>query len=1295
MNKMFQRKIISYPSNAESDVSMFEDDSIEVVRQKIGISLNIHPDRLFILVGISFPKDYYQKDKRRWEALFERLSLNGDPIEKDLFEEYQLNYRFPNTAVAFSNMDKEIWMSKPEFLQSLFAPKEDFLEYRVLGVADVNSYILPLQKYNESILKIYSTRYPFPQNTALLNSFFEEKQIARFLVREMQGDETQLQSIYYPFVTSETPQTLSPEISTLVNKNSKLLEDLLKLQSPSPESISIIRTRFFLPLVETEFGSAIRTRFEQIFYGLTVSKKTPCISFFTSKNQVNRHKFFTENPNQKKSFLDMEMWNTWWNLTKPSREKPTLLLYRGKTNHSFDRIAITSSDIVFSTYRSEENKETLDELKQSMFDWFETLDAILPFITPLDYEIQKWELQDMSYLAKYANKLNDFDLLRFNCISNIFTISDKTKALFNLLRTDHTTSNLSAVEMKVLLLGSSVTPEELAKELSTSPEKAQEIIQQVKQRIEADPSIERKTYRGYPSLRVGPDYVIVSSVNELNHSLEYSNLLRNILSNPNSDKIDSICPKRVERVVSETTNISIKDEEPDSALLDEYADFFAEVKEEEEKEVVSEKEPEPEQRISTEEKGKTIYSYFNNRLKQFDPETFHHSAKEYPKKCEQKKQPIILSDKDLERLKDSKYNPENYGLTEEEAEKRIFEVADPHGKMICPEYWCMHDEIPLQESQLDKDDYGFRCPVCKGKLQRTAKDNTVEYPLVKRGDKLNYPGYTKYESPQNQKRMPCCYKEAQSKQKLEEKDIKYYILDEFKKGLQYERLAKIPAPLLELLGIDEKYTSGSRLITGQHGYFRVGMGPNPSETLPSFLQLKTKIPKPYESVKSVLQCSFLRTWKRTGASHLDKIKKDLPENSEQLARLIAGISEAFEEKELTKLQELEYSAMVLNCELFQINIETNTLSCSFHTNKNKPKSKGIIVLQNQDEYDILSQVERKTRGINFRSDIFNSPFKKDTRTYIEDARNTLCTTNIPSYDSAEHVMTELGIQEYSVVLDPFGRGQSFYDATTGINIPFQSINLPDTSKAKLSGYKDIVKLPLYSDMISALEKASKLSKGYTYKEDLYNSEGKVVELLLESGLRVVVAPIDKAEGSATEVIETTTETGESDLVFGESSTTLREQQKEISYSSEVYEFLLFQLSNDLETDNKELRDALRETKPNRTKVEPLLRKWFDKTTTFTNITEPVNFLSKIRTPCGQFKKKSECSGNLCGWDGGKCHIQIKQTIQKERLFHRLVATLLDNSKIRSIILDGRITPFFSSILYLELPHEIILTDKDL
>jgi hypothetical protein len=143
----------------------------------------------------------------------------------------------------------------------------------------------------------------------------------------------------------------------------------------------------------------------------------------------------------------------------------------------------------------------------------------------------------------------------------------------------------------------------------------------------------------------------------------------------------------------------------------------------------------------------------------------------------------------------------------------------------------------------------------------------------------------------------------------------------------------------------------------------------------------------------------------------------------------------------------------------------------------------------------------------------------------------------------------------------------------------------------------------------------------------------------------------------------------------------------------VFDFLLFQLAHDISTDYQELRDALREVSPKRTQVEPLLKTWFSETTQFIEIGEPEKFISKIRTPCSE----NSCSGNLCGFNKktGKCGIKIKNSIEKEPLFRRLLVNLLENAKIRSIVLDGRATPFFSTILYLELPHELILTDMDL
>jgi hypothetical protein len=48
-------------------------------------------------------------------------------------------------------------------------------------------------------------------------------------------------------------------------------------------------------------------------------------------------------------------------------------------------------------------------------------------------------------------------------------------------------------------------------------------------------------------------------------------------------------------------------------------------------------------------------------------------------------------------------------------------------------------------------------------------------------------------------------------------------------------------------------------------------------------------------------------------------------------------------------------------------------------------------------------------------------------------------------------------------------------------------------------------------------------------------------------------------------------------------------------------------------------------------------------------------------------------------------------VEKEAVLKRMVKTLRDNDKQRSLVLDGRLSPFFSTVLYLEMPNELITT----
>uniref|UniRef100_A0A6C0F0C2 Uncharacterized protein n=1 Tax=viral metagenome TaxID=1070528 RepID=A0A6C0F0C2_9ZZZZ len=1300
---MLRRELEQINSKEKHTVSFFEDDSIQVLREQIAKSADSHPDRMFILVAVKLPADYY-KNPLHWEGLFVRLSYNGKPIEKKPFSDYQLNYRFPNTAISHKSYDRAEWMEYPSELEQIHSPTSEFIEYRILGVEEKKSFILPLDSDDSLVNRISSANIPVPQNNVLVWSLYPGN-IERFIY-DFHTDEKS--SYHYPLLTSETPKVLSLESIRLLDKNAKLLTDLLYLKVEQEGSPNIIKTKFYIPWIETDFGSAVRTRFEQLFYGLTVSKDVPYICLFTSNDDTNRHKFFVEDVKNKEPYLNMSWWTSWTNISKPQRNIPTLLLYRGQSKHHFDRIAITANDMIISSYRPESNKETLSEIQKSCNKWLGELDSILPYIHENNIKTDRWELQDLSYVLKYDSNV-DLSLLRFNCISSIYGIPDKTKSVFTLLRNDHESHGISALEIKIIQMmrEGPIDPDAVAEELSMTRENAKKLISSVTGKLEENSRLGARLFRGYPTVSFGPNFAIVSTVTEQDRSSKYVDILRYILSSEESEDLNKICPPRLQKVDVESAIINTE-QTLDAAVINEYDDLFDESFDPAEK-VETETEVEAEsvaesQTLATVSKQTTNYGYFHSKLQEFDPETFPEKSL-YPKKCNLKHQPVVLTDKDKKELADptnknkgeGKYDP--YKTSSED--KRL-DVERPDGTLICPEYWCMKNEIPLREEDLVFDEEGAHCPVCMGKLQTGKNADVRQYPLIKRDTGFNFPGYMKYNSPSNGKVMPCCYKTPYTKsdKEVEVKD-KYYVFKTNHRDLKPGRLAKLDEVLIRSLHLSEKYTllDNQRIPESASGFFRVGMG-NIIETLPNFLGMKVAIPSPKNAVETVMKCSFFFTWSKTSDTHVRDIEGKNANLDRSVVRMISGIEDAFSNKELSPIEQLEYAAISLNCDVFRVSIDTMKVGCLFYTPLVRQKTRAIAILQSNSDIDILSYVKRAHSGFGFISNVYDDPFKKDTVTTLETLRNSSCSSDIPSYEVALGVIEKIYTGDsFSIILDPFGRGQALY-IPDKVVLPFKSTPLPDSEYSRIAGYQNIDRLPTLDTMKENLVKATESSNGYEFQEELFNSRNQVVEILTKSGLRIPVKPEDGKNGEALQVLESIRELGEDSLVFGESSEELKNVHSEISYESEVYEFLLFQLTKDLQVTNFDgLRDSLNESPLRRKAVEPRLKRWFEKFVAFVDIDKPHEFISKIRTPCGQFKKTPElCNkGGLCAWDAKDkiCKINIKKTIKQDKLFNRLFGTLFNNSKIRSMVLDGRTTPFFSTILYISLPHELIVTDNQI
>lgn len=1309
---MLKSEVLDFRTKTIYNVSYFEDDTIDTVRHTIAAAMNMHPDRLFILVSLNLKNDYYQKDPRRWEDLFDRLSYGGTKVLKEAFQEYQLQYRSPQTDIPFEAYDRTEWMLKPDSLAEFHSPTRDFYELRIFGVEDVKSYVLPFEFNAPLVSKIPAARLPQPLIASLVSTMYNPSQVARYVVLPYDSAAENAQLVYFPFLRSTTPNFLSEEIIAILEKNKKLLSDLLAFKVIEPRSVNIRYARFHTKFVESDFGNAVRTRFEQIFYGMTLSEDVPYIGFFTGRNEVMRHKFYVDNPKKgKKPFLDMGVWKR-WDTRRPPRNLPTLILYRGSAKDVYDRIAITELDITMTFYRDDTNIEELDTLKKEGLEWLKKFDALSSFLNKNDIDSERWKVQELELYLKYSRILERIDDHRMNCISFLFNQPDPGQAKFNFLRTDRTNYGISPVEVKVLQMmrDGDVKPTVLAQELSISVEKAKLVIQDVQNKLDADPNIEDRAFRNYPSVEILEKEIVVKFVAEIGRIIKYASLLRYIVG-MNDSKLDAICPKRMETVKVDVGIAPREEVEVDETTKQQFGDLFGflEADEAEAERPVEKAEEKKARQLTLAKSEKSKYSYFNERLKKFDPETFDPNVEnfQYTKKCEYKKQPIIISQKDLDSMEGEFYDPRSYL-----PDSKTLQTNDPDGLIICPEYWCIRDQIPLTREQLVIENGELTCPVCGRKLRVTDTEDPREFSVIQRKEGYVYPHLSDYESPKNKRLTPCCFKNPRKEKAADDAPDKYYVNRENIVGLKELRLAFLTQDLIKSLQINETYEllSGpvKRLNNGMSGFFRIGLG-RPSETIPEILELNTKIPPPLESVETVLKCSFLRTWKRPNNSHLQEIenalKKIPPYNSDDttrasLAHIISGIHSAYKKKELSILEELEYVCLFLQCDIFRIHTNANTLGCLFYSPIVKPRTRGIVVLQTEKAIDLLCHVTRLPRGFQYKGNVFQSPFKKETYSMLEKLRNNACTIKIPSLSTALNIARDVlalsGKDDFQVILDPFGRAQSFF-IPNNMFIPFQPSTLPDMTQPKILGYSNISSesYPPHAKVIEYLELAKTYNEGYAFEEDLYNSAGQRVEILLKCGLRIPIIPERGDANETLEVVDTTTQIGESELVFGKESEELTQHYKNTSYASEIYEFLLHELTFDLQEDEAKLRAALSEDFPKQKNVEPLLRKWFEDAIEMTQATKPIEFISKIRKPCGQFKSENTCSGNLCAWDGKTCKVEVRNTVRKENLFYRILTTLLENSKIRAMILDGRTSPFFSTILYLEMPNELIATDLDI
>ena len=1260
-------------------VSFYEDDTIDTVRQLISLQVNTHPDRLFLEVKANLPKDYYATNPVHWTDLFLRLSLDGRRITQDRLKIY-LNETRVGTGVVERDVTKSEWEDREEFLKPLYDPSTDFDEWRILGVDEVHSFVMPLPP--RDIPELQTASRPIPQTQSLYETFHPYEVTEIRVTPLPAGASPNVKLNYYPRLRPDTPNTIESLRASLEAAQIQIGR-LLALDTPKHQAVAIVRAKWYIPLVSTTFTSP-RSRFEQIFYGMTVSPETPYIGYFTAKTETTRHKFYCEDVKQKTPILDVSMWRGWTNNTQPQRRLPTLLLYRGTSRTSFDRIAITARDITVDVRRDKNSTETLEELKEGMMEWMKTFDAFLPFLVGTDIDPPRWELGDLSIVATYAKEIREFDMHRFPCLQTVFGLQNDT---FRLLRAEHTSDDISPRELQVLQIlnqdDAVQTADYVAEQLGIPVDEAAELIVSVRERAE-EINLE-KSLRAYPTIRFSNKELIIKFVTNMERTLQYANILRHVLTS-STRAVNAICPRRMEKVVPK---IAVPQQEiqmeGELAGDDDFNAMLGFVPGEEEavpEEAAGEEAAAPaERKLKVKPRTVGTYNYFNNRLQKFDANTFDKSL--YPGKCDKPRQAVVMTE-DEKAAAGPEYN--FAGVPELER----LDLVDPSGTVICPPYWCMRDEIPLTQEQLVTGDDGeLHCPVCEGKLRTADNLDTIEYSVIVRDSAAKFPDYLKAVSTLNRRKMPCCFKTPRSvSEVLSPKEEATYVLDATSVVVPPLRISYLSPELTARLAIETDYATSvkkGRIASGESDMFRVGLG-RPSKTLPIILGDKTVILRPREATDNLKSCSFFRTWKgRKG-------------DGSQLDRIVASIDHAYQSGDLGLLEELEYVTTFLKCEVIRVSMDTFDVTCGFWSESGGATSRTIVLLGNTLLAKVARVKEKKAYKSEFTADL-RRPVFRDTLPIVRDSHARACAVTAPILADAIAELQMKNQARYEVILDPFGRIQAVF-VPTMILLPIQPANVkPDEGVPVRAGYADIAPNELPVGATARAFLAETKHAKFKVQEDVYDVEGTIVELELASGFRVPIQP----EASDTpmpprEVVKTVRAVGEDVLAEGEPSKVDMKLAQDTTYASEIYEFLMFSLSKSIAADaDGAILDPTYETlrRMVQTRDAGLYRelgKWFKAEAYEDKTKSPVEFVNKVRTPCGQLTDRDKCSkSNLCGWHKDTCKIRVKPIVEKDAVLSRIAKALRDNDKQRALVLDGRMSPFFSTVLYLEMPHELIAT----
>lgn len=1346
-------------------VSIFQDDTLEVVKQRIGAEFNISPNSMLLIVTTK----QRNWNEPVWENMFNNLSKNGE-ISGRVLQDWVSNLVPTVTIGNFDPITKDVWNSRSmPLLEKIF--KTPYSEYLQIGFQPEDNkgvYPIPLLIPSESpcegsmIVAINSRKIWIDMNyetTVLLREIDEFSKIpcwklyfpsAKSLVVEPFEEELKIK------LKAESDRLIkinkllnvgptSYEVDTFDSKLSidKYVERLDKKYSSNKVNFGFLRIRF-----NQYYNKSVRPiSVEQLFYALAVSEEVPLIEYCPNTVQAPIFKMFSKN---KEVYIKPNEYRRWTERISYSRSEPIVLLYYKKNLEDVRspciRLGITADKLYFTI-----DNTGITGLKfyySEIVNYAKLLvEYVSKIIVGLEVNETTWEITEstteISVDRSYGGRMGMSQTQSVvKCMEDYF---------YSIPGTDDSIPTF--IYKRISNFGTKNEGDELILEQINSGMSNDEVMKVYSSKFPILDNAEReRVYSRIMELREGHDRAFISVVT-LKFVDTQTMQISGIRSKNNMDNIIRFCnsffvfmfpksqteeQKKMFEVTCPKPSKVIKGKKKEEVpVVDEFDifgmldDMFMDKTIEEtkdgsedykdEKDLVNIVDDEPE---IISQSGST-HKYILRRLEERDKKRFIYKAKSpsdrYPKICSQERQPISYTPTEWNMIQTDGVKSKFIKRYLEDPEKYVLEDDEMSNKYICPEYFCITDEIPLDESDLDSG----KCPICGGKIipdlpsEKLSKLDFIEYSVLAKNRIAKFPRMnSKTLKKDFHMALPCCYdsfKKSDEKKRTSKLEQDYILGDDkFPLDQDKKRFGLLPKEVEDFLGISSVGIFG----TGLQRIMKVGTK--------ALLRMSRPNPVVMNTVKEIFNDinpkytdeEFLKIFGELNNGNLIRIYgENWSEDHPKREEFNEWASEVGIDKDNKRVFKIWTGAKIYRHKIFNENlpithvwdfmqlISGSKLLVLHYNGAGNPVSLrcppmgalfdgyGYILFFEKDgiyEQIVLGHRERtafKYENIIIPDKLKDSGFNIDLPLSVWSSCRPYSSES-PTWYIKPSLISEY-FEEDVFIIDPYSRIVAIQDSSNNL-YPYYPTSVPAYNTNAIQYGYEYETLPDAVEEYNALIDAEEFQKPHSWI--VIDREPKmIVAIETVSMLRVPVKPRPMSSNipKLGEILLDSYNMNEDMiLAFPDKPTSVAVLDK-VKRDDQIRDWVLYQFSEYLKVNEKN-RVMIESAKVVNKAVKDIIGVWIMEN--ISPLQSRENVIPKLKNVCSSLSENN-CSG-ACVFDKGTCKISTHGTeLTQMDILEWILYSVFEDPKKRYLILNGEY-PKVSSMLYWEMPNEVIFSKLD-